>query len=88
MQIELKVKSYFNELENLKKQIELQTKNYANYQQLVNAEEIRFANGESSLFVINSRQNKALEALEKLIEIKTKYYKTVAALQWSAGNLQ
>jgi len=87
LQIELKVKSYFNELENLKKQIELQTKNYANYEQLVNAEEIRFANGESSLFVINSRQNKALEALEKLIEIKTKYYKTVAALQWSAGLL-
>ena len=87
LQIEVKVKSYFNELENLKKQIELQTKNYANYEQLVNAEEIRFANGESSLFVINSRQNKALEALEKLIEIKTKYYKTVAALQWSAGLL-
>jgi outer membrane protein TolC len=72
----------------LKKQIELQSNNYNNYQRLVRAEEIRFENGESSLFLINSRENKALEALQKLIELKTKYYKSVYALQWSAGLLR
>ncbi|MBK6273622.1 MAG: hypothetical protein IPF58_02525 [Saprospirales bacterium] len=30
-------------------------------------------NGESSLFLINARQNKVIEAQLKLIELKTKY---------------
>lgn len=87
LQIQIKVKSYYNEFVTLKNQIALQSNNYNNYTRLVRAEEIRFANGESSLFLINSRENKALEALEKLIELKTKYYKTIYALQWSAGLL-
>jgi outer membrane protein TolC len=86
--VQVKVKSYYNEFETLKSQVALQSSNYNNYQQLVKAEEAKFFNGESSLFVINSRENKALEALEKLIEIKTKYFKTIYALQWSAGLLQ
>jgi outer membrane protein TolC len=88
VQIQLKVKSYFNEFINLKNQIALQSSTYENYKKLVKAEETRFFNGESSLFLINSRENKALEALEKLIELKTKYYKTIYALQWSAGLLR
>lgn len=86
--VQLKVKKYYNEFSNLKNQIGLQTKSLSNYQQLVKAEEIRFQNGESSLFLINSRESKALEATQKLIELKTKYYKSIYALQWSAGLLQ
>ncbi len=86
-QIQLKIKGYFNELYNLKTQIALQSSNYDNYVQLVKAEETRLFNGESSLFLVNSRETKALEALEKLIDLKTKYYKTIYALQWSAGLL-
>jgi len=85
--VQLKVKSYYNELTNLRTQIALQSSNYLNYQQLVRAEGILFQNGESSLFLINTRENKALEAQEKLVELKTKYYKTIYALQWSAGLL-
>ncbi|NIJ54735.1 TolC family protein [Dyadobacter arcticus] len=87
LDLEIKVRKYYNEFNILKEQIDLQSLNYANYQQLVKAEEIRFSNGESSLFLINSRENKALEARQKLIELKTKYYKTAYALQWSAGLL-
>ena len=86
--ISLKVKTYYNELNTLKNQIALQSSNYSNCLALVKAEEKRFENGESSLFVINTRENKALEVLEKLIDLKTKYYKTIYALQWSAGLLQ
>ena len=85
--IQIKVKSYYNEMVTLRSQIALQSSNYSNYKQLVKAEEMRFMNGESSLFLINSREAKALEALEKLIELKTKYYTTIYALQWSAGIL-
>ncbi|WP_031527720.1 TolC family protein [Dyadobacter crusticola] len=87
LDLQIKVRQYHNELNVLREQIKLQTLNYANYQQLVQAEETRFGNGESSLFLINSRENKALEARQKLIELKTKYYKTAYALQWSAGLL-
>jgi len=86
--IELKINKYFNEYLNLKNQTDLQTQNYANYEKLLNAEIIRFQNGESSLFLINSRENKTLEAQEKLIELKTKYFKSIFALQWSAGVLK
>ena len=88
LQIQLKIKAYHNEFLNLKGQIALQSSNYSNYQKLVSAEETKLFNGESTLFLINSRENKALEALEKLVELKTKYYKTIYNLQWSAGLLQ
>ena len=88
LSIQLKIKSYYNEWLTLKQQISLYSNTYNNYQQLVRAEKARLFNGESSLFLVNSRENKALEALEKLIELKTKYYKTIYALQWSAGLLR
>ncbi len=86
-QTEIKIKQYHNEFITLQKQIELQRNNYNNYQIMLKAEESKFSNGESSMFLINSRETKALEALEKLIDLKTKYFKTIYALQWSAGLL-
>ena len=71
----------------LKKQIQTQEKALSNYQALVKAEETRFAQGESSLFLINSRETKAMEAAEKLTELKAYLFKTIYALQASAGVL-
>jgi outer membrane protein TolC len=85
--LEVKVKQYYNEFITVKQQIDLQNAIYTNYNQLVKAEEIRFSNGESSLFLINSRENKALEARQKLIDLKAKYFKIAYSLQWSAGLL-
>ncbi len=87
LQIENKVKSYFNELVTLKTQVALQEKAYKNYLTLQRREEIRFQGGESSLFLINARENKTLEALQKLQELKAKYFKTANMVQWAAGNL-
>jgi len=87
LQVENKVKSYFNELVALKNQVALQEKAYSNYLALQKGEEIRFQAGESSLFLINARENKTLEALQKLQELKAKYFKTENALQLSAGLL-
>ena len=86
-QVENKVKSYYNELVTLKLQIALQEKAYNNFMILQRGEETRFQAGESSLFLINARENKTLEALQKLQELKAKYYKTENALQWAAGIL-
>ena len=87
LQVENKVKSYYNELVTLKSQIVLQEKAYKNYYVLQRGEEIRFQAGESSLFLINARENKTLEALQKLQELKAKFFKTENMLQWAAGNL-
>lgn len=87
LQVENKVKSYYNELVTLKSQIVLQEKAYKNYYALQRGEEIRFQAGEGSLFLINARENKTLEALQKLQELKAKFFKTENMLQWAAGNL-
>jgi outer membrane protein TolC len=87
VQVQNKVKNYYNELITVITQNNLQERNYRNYQALLRGEEARFFNGESSLFLVNSRESKVLEAAQKLAEIKTKYYKTVYSLQWAAGLL-
>jgi outer membrane protein TolC len=56
-----------------------------NYKILVNGEVEKFNNGESSLFLVNSRENKLLESESKLIELQYKYSKIRATLLWAAG---
>ena len=82
-----KVKNYYNQLVNYKTQVNLLQKTYANYLRLQRGEENRFFNGESSLFLVNSRENKTLETLLKLTEVTTKYNKTAYSLKWAAGEL-
>jgi outer membrane protein TolC len=88
LNIELKVKNYYNEFITLKNQVQLNRGMLTNFEKLLKAEETLFRNGESSLFLINSRENKVLETERKLIELKAKYYKTIYALQWSTGLLR
>lgn len=87
LQVEIKVKTYYNELAAVKRQVAVQQLAYQNYVRLQRAEEIRFQIGESSLFLINARENKTLEALQKLQELRTKYLITLNGLQWAAGTL-
>lgn len=82
-----KIKNYYNQLVNYKMQVTLLQKTYNNYLLLQRGEETRFFNGESSLFLVNSRENKTLETLLKLTEATVKYNKTSISLQWAAGQL-
>ncbi|MFZ9387170.1 MAG: TolC family protein [Chitinophagaceae bacterium] len=87
LELENKVKSYFNELAALTNQLRIQEQAWVNYAALQRGEETRFRAGESSLFLVNARENKALEAFQKLQELKAKYFKTTIAIQWAAGLL-
>ncbi|MFC6267661.1 TolC family protein [Frigoriflavimonas asaccharolytica] len=87
-EIAVKIKSYFNEYKILKEQITLQNEIIINYKKLLRAEEIRFQNGESSLFLINSRENKLFEGLEKINFLNFKYLESIYKLYWSAGILR
>lgn len=87
-EIENKIRLYYNELVGLQKQIAINEQTYKGYQILYRGEDIRFKEGESTLFLLNIRENKLLEALQKLTELKTKFYKTQVAVQWAAGLLR
>lgn len=87
LELENKVKAGFNELAALQKQLQIQEKAWQNFAALQRGEEVRFNAGESSLFLINARENKALEALQKLQELKAKFFKAEASLKWAAGLL-
>ena len=83
--VELKIRNYYNEYQQLLDQIGIQEKAYGNYVLLTKAEEKRFLNGESSLFLINSRETKSLEAMEKLLELRFKLVKALYEMQGVAG---
>ncbi len=86
--IENKIKTYYNELLGLQQQVKIYESAFKNYQALFRGEDTKFKAGESSLFLLNSRENKQLEAQQKLVELKTKYFKTLQAVQWAAGQLR
>jgi outer membrane protein TolC len=59
-----------------------------NHEQLWRAEELKFRMGESTLFLVNSRENKLLEAREKLVSVQVKYLSAFVSFQWAAGQLR
>jgi outer membrane protein TolC len=85
LEIENKVRNYYNELVTLRKQIGINENSYENYLRLFRGESLRFEVGESTLFLLNARENKVLESLQKLVELKTKWYKSKASLVWAGG---
>ncbi|HEY9177009.1 MAG TPA: TolC family protein [Flavipsychrobacter sp.] len=85
LQVENKIKSYYNEVLTLKKQIELYENANENYSRLLAGELSRYRIGESNLFLVNSRENKLLEARRKLFELKTQWHKSYAGMLWAAG---
>lgn len=85
-EISTKIETYKNEVLNYHLQIDLTNNNLKNYQKLLKGEEIRFSNGESSLFLINARENKLIEAREKNLELKAKFLKSYNKLKWFNEN--
>lgn len=88
LSIQNKVRAYFNELANLQQQVRLAESGLVNYQRLFRGEDMRYRTGESTLFILNSRENKVLESQQKLVELRTKYMKSMQALRWSTGQLR
>ncbi len=85
--IQVKIKQYHAEFENLKRQLKIQQDLIENYKKLSHSEDIRLQNGEGSLFLVNSRELKTLESIEKMLETRAKFYKSMYATQWAAGLL-
>jgi outer membrane protein TolC len=87
-EIENKIKDYTNQFYFLQQQLQTANNAYKNYNSLLRNETLRFNNGESSLFLVNARENKMLEMEQKIIELKVKLLKAKYSLDWAAGLLK
>jgi outer membrane protein TolC len=87
LQLETKLHQYRNDWQQLQQQVQLQGTAMQQYAALQRAEEVRFTGGESSLFLINSREIKTLEARQKWIELQSKQQQSALGIRWAAGVL-
>lgn len=84
-EVETTLQTTYNELTLLQSQIKTQQQLAQQAETLRNGEQVRFENGESSLFLINTREMNLVNYRLKLWELKIKYAKTHATLYWAAG---
>jgi outer membrane protein TolC len=83
--VETEVLTRYNELKNLEDLLNNQQISLELFRLLVLGEQDRFRNGESSVFIINARETKLVEAGLKLAEFESKYAKAIAYLYWASG---
>jgi len=87
LDIENKVRQYLNEVNTLAGQVALYRDITANYRAMLDGENEKFRFGESSVFLINTREQRWLEAQIKYLKLLAMYRKAEAGLQWAAGQL-
>ena len=87
VQLYTKVKQYYSDWQQTLTQLSIQSSLLANTSTLQRGEETRLNNGESSLFLLNARQQKTIEVEQKVVELKAKTQKAAVGLKWSAGML-
>ncbi len=80
IEIRNKVFAIYNELDSFENQNVLIDDIVINYRTLLAAEERKFSFGESSLFLINSRESKLIDAVLKQNLVQNKYYAAKAKL--------
>ncbi|WP_394974689.1 TolC family protein [uncultured Croceitalea sp.] len=80
IEIQNKVLAIYRELDSYVTQNELIDDIVMDYNTLLSAEERKFSFGESSLFLINSRESKLIDAELKQNEVQNKFFKTKANL--------
>ena len=80
IEIKNKIVSLYRELDSFEKQNVLINDMVQNYETLLIAEERKFSFGESSLFLINSRENKLIESKLKQNLVQNKFLTTKAKL--------
>jgi len=78
--IKNKIVALYRELDSFETQNILINEIVESYNTLLAAEERKFSFGESSLFLINSRENKLIDAELKQIEVQNKFYTAKANL--------
>ncbi len=79
------VYSAYNDVKNFERQLKIQQDAAQNQALLTKAEQRKFDIGESTLFLINSRESKLIDMKIKVESLKSKYEKALANLAYTAG---
>lgn len=87
LEIRNKWQTYWNEWQNNQQQIALYTQTVNNYKSLVAGEQTKFSFGESSLFLINKREEKWIDAQQKLLKLQIEQLKINSSLAWIQATL-
>ncbi len=84
--VAVEVQTAWNDVTTLGQQIATQEQTTTNQQTLVKAEVEKFQLGESSLFLVNSRETKLIDYRIKLEDLRSKYQKAIANLWYVSGS--
>lgn len=85
LQIINEVNSQYNNVLVTGQILDQQFQMVQSYQQILQAERLNLANGESDLFKLNIQIDKLIESQTKLLKLQSEYEKNVAELYWAAG---
>ena len=80
-----KIEQLYAKAETLEAMVRQQEEMVLGFETLLQGEKSKFDNGESSVFLVNSRENKKIQAEIKLIQLRADYAKTLGLLQWTSG---
>jgi outer membrane protein TolC len=86
LQLQNKVKAQEKEISSLKKQLELANGLVNDFDKMLKAEDRLFEIGESSLFIINTRENSLVSAQINTIAVENRLYNAFIGLFQSIGN--
>lgn len=87
-EINTNILSSYNKLIAYESQLAIQARSVDNQQILLNGELAKFDLGESTLFLINSRETKLIDMRIKMAELVSGYQKAIAELYYAAGTTQ
>ena len=87
LKIRNKASAIYQELGIVSGQMQTQRQMLTNNRTLLEAENEKFRIGESSVFLLNSREQKLIETELKLIKLQSDYQKLLRKLDWSLGEL-
>ena len=80
--IRYKIVSTYNALSSLQEQLEVQEESVMLYNELLKSEITLFDIGESSMFILNTREQNLIDAKIKLIESKFNFFKAVSLYRY------
>lgn len=85
--VENNIRRYYNDFVNYKNQLNIQTDAVKSYKTLSIAETNRFILGESSLFLVNQRENKYLESEIEKIKLELLFAKSLFAVKYASADI-
>ncbi|OWP86016.1 transporter, partial [Flavobacterium covae] len=81
-----KIEALSQEKKSLEKQLQLNKKLVSDFQKMLSAEERLFTMGESSLFLINSRENSLISSKLSNITLENRFYNLLISVYRSWGS--